>query len=176
MEENAVNQKANATPNPEWQNPALPSAIPIRSAVSDAVCVNQTPTRATAEPSSYVVAAMSNVPVVKSFLATLSDENESSSTTDDNGRKDQGDNDERPVEVIEDPAAEWSSDSEDVVITAAKVKQLQQGEAVGGGVKNVPKTAHEVVVPQDVRFDGVLCELLETRDCFENGLYVVSKD
>ena len=49
---------------------------------------------------------------------------------------------------VDDSASDWSTDSDDDFLNEANLQRLQQPETVT--VKSVPKTIHEVVVPENV--------------------------
>lgn len=50
--------------------------------------------------------------------------------------------------MVEDSGAEWSTDSDEDVLTSANVKQMQEPDPAP--IKHKPKTLNEVLVPDDV--------------------------
>ena len=54
----------------------------------------------------------------------------------------------RPVCEVEDSESDWSTDSDEEIITKDKVRLLQQPDVAP--IKDVPKTVHEVLVPENV--------------------------
>eukprot|EP00750_Incisomonas_marina_P029888 INCI724.3.p2 GENE.INCI724.3~~INCI724.3.p2 ORF type:complete len:183 (+),score=42.14 INCI724.3:185-733(+) len=53
----------------------------------------------------------------------------------------------RPVCEVEDSESDWSTDSDEEIITKDKVRLLQQPDVAP--IKDVPKTVHEVLVPEN---------------------------
>lgn len=63
----------------------------------------------------------------------------------------------RHVCQVEDSESDWSTDSDEEIITKDKVRQLQQPD--NAPIKDVPKTMHEVLVPENVSISRAKCVL-----------------